>query len=79
MPTLYVRDFPEDLYARLRKRAEEHGTSISAEAIGLLRLSLRTDRSAIRRFLDEVEANPLRVPPGSPSPADLIREDRDAS
>jgi plasmid stability protein len=79
MATLYVRDVPDDLYDRLRKRADERGTSISAEAVALLRRSLRTDRAAIRKFLDDSEKNPLRVPPGAPSPADLIREDRDAS
>jgi plasmid stability protein len=79
VPTLYVRDVPEDLYERLRKRATERGTSISAEAVALLRRSLQTDRGALRKFLDDVDRNPLRVPSGSPSPADLIREDRDAS
>jgi plasmid stability protein len=78
MATLYVRDVPDDVYELLRRRAAERQTSISAEAIRLLRRSLGADRQAVRRFLDQVETHPLRVPCGTSSPAELIREDRDA-
>jgi plasmid stability protein len=78
MATLYVRDVPDELYERLRKQADARDSSISSEALRLLTRALRSDRVAIRTFLDEVEARPLRVAPGAPSPAELIREDRDA-
>src|SRR5574341_2623587 len=42
--TLYVRDMPNELYERLKKRATEEGRSISQEAVRLLRLALLTDR-----------------------------------
>lgn len=40
MPTLYVRDVPEDLYARLKERAAQERRSISQEAINLLEWAL---------------------------------------
>ncbi len=40
MATLYVRDIPESLYERLKKRAAGEGRSISQEAVRLLRLGL---------------------------------------
>src|SRR4051812_6525322 len=36
MPTLYVRNVPEDLYERLRTQAEAHGRPIGGEALQLL-------------------------------------------
>lgn len=78
MATLHVRKVPDDLYRRLRKRAEERGTSISAETIRLLYSALRPETADVRRFLREVERKPLRPAPGSSPPAELIRRDRDA-
>lgn len=40
MATLHVRNFPDDVYARLRASAEEEGRSISAQAAVLLRSAL---------------------------------------
>jgi hypothetical protein len=40
MATLHARNFPDDLYARLRAAAEEDGRSIGAEAAALLRTAL---------------------------------------
>jgi len=36
MPDLHVRNVPEEVYSRLRRRAEKHNRSISAEIIALL-------------------------------------------
>jgi plasmid stability protein len=36
MATLHVRNVPDDLYERLRRRAEAEGRSLSAEVIRLL-------------------------------------------
>lgn len=40
MATLHARNFPDDLYARLRAAAEEDGRSIGAQAAVLLRGAL---------------------------------------
>lgn len=40
MATLHARNFPDDLYARLRAAAEEDGRSIGAQAAALLRAAL---------------------------------------
>jgi plasmid stability protein len=36
MATLYVENFPDELYAALRKRAKERRSSIAAEITGLV-------------------------------------------
>jgi plasmid stability protein len=40
MATLHARNFPDDLYARLRESAEEDGRSIGSQAAALLRGAL---------------------------------------
>ena len=40
MATLHARNFPDDVYARLRASAEEDARSISAQAAALLRSAL---------------------------------------
>lgn len=80
MATLYVRDVPSDLYERLRREAASARRSLSAETIELLRRSLSPGSGL---SLDQLlqEADRIRaehsVPAGSPTAADLIREDRD--
>jgi plasmid stability protein len=79
MPTLYVENVPEELYAALRKRARENRSSISAEVLGLLRSNLSTSRELARRR--QVLKRALRRT-GLPSDAampfteELQREDR---
>jgi plasmid stability protein len=41
MATLYVRDMPDDLYARLRNEARDSRRSIGAAAIEILQSELR--------------------------------------
>lgn len=36
MPTLYIRDVPEELYERLRELAHRHHRSVTKEAIVIL-------------------------------------------
>lgn len=43
MPTLYVRNFPDDLYHRLRERAARNHRSISAEVIAILEHMLKKE------------------------------------
>ena len=80
MPTLYVRDVPSELYERLRREAVSARRSLSAETIELLRRSLfiRTGVSLeqLLQDADRIRANHNRSA-GSPTAAELIREDRD--
>lgn len=81
MLTLYVRNFPEDLYEQVKKLAAENRRSLSAEAIVLLENAFqsRLDRArhmeALRRIDDIRNRNPQ--PPGAQSVVDMIREDRE--
>jgi plasmid stability protein len=82
MPTLYVENVPEDLYAALRKRAADRRTSMAAEVIELLRQNVPTDKELARRR--SVLNRMLRIQ-SAPSPRrgafraaeEMIREDRD--
>lgn len=80
MATLYVRDVPSELYERLRREAAAARRSLSAETIELLRRSLSTRSGlSLEQFLegaDRIRAEHA-LPAGSPSAAELIREDRD--
>ena len=41
MPILHIRNVPDDLYERVRKRAKTHHRSITTETIALLEAGLR--------------------------------------
>jgi plasmid stability protein len=77
MSTLHVRNIPDDVYEALRKRADEHDSSISSEAVRLLRRALRTDRVGVKELLDEVEESRPRAT-RKVSAAQLVRRDRDS-
>ena len=77
MPTLHVRHVPDRTYEALRERAAERRSSISAEAIRLIERALRTDRTRVSEFLEQVEGARVKAKEGAPSAADLIRQDRD--
>lgn len=78
MATLHVRNVPEPTYEALRERAADRRTSISAEAVRLIERGLRTDRLGVEQLLARIEATRPVARPGAPSPAELIRRDRDA-
>ncbi len=78
MPTLHVRNVPDELYERIRRQAQAQNRSISAEVIMLLNRALaETERSQgdvlanirRRRFFRPAEA-------GAPDSTALLREDR---
>jgi plasmid stability protein len=82
MATLYVENFPDDLYQALRKRAKKNHTSIAAEVISLLKEDVPTTAELRRRegffkFAEQMgRKNP--VGPGPfPSAEEMVREDRD--
>ena len=79
MATLYVRDMPDDLYARLRAEARGSRRSIGAAAIEILQSELRergelTVGELLKRAR-KVRARAVR--PSAVSVADEIRADRE--
>ena len=78
MATLYVRNVPPELYAKLQERAAASGKSLNAAVLELLeRETDERDRRAEfeRRFAEyKKRYRPIKGPPW---PEDLIREDRD--
>jgi antitoxin FitA len=79
MATLYVRDMPDDLYARLRDEAHGSRRSIGAAAIEILQSELRergdlTVGELLKRA-KKVRARAVR--PATVSVADEIRADRE--
>lgn len=69
MATLTIRDFDEDLKARLRVRAAEHGRSMEAEVRAILRSALTKPTSGLgmgsrirQRFADSGDGS-IEQPP----------------
>jgi antitoxin FitA len=77
MSTLYVRNVPEDLYAKLQKWAAESGESLNSAILEFLEREVerKERRAEYERLLGELNKYPPYV--GPPWPEDLIREDRD--
>jgi plasmid stability protein len=80
MPTLQVRDLPEDVYVQLTYLAEKEHRSLSAETIVILKeglLSKIGNKNRRKKILDEVGLLDLN---GSsmPDPVLFVREDRDS-
>lgn len=78
MPTLHVRNVPEELYQQIRKQAATKNRSLSAEVVVLLQRAVmesECDQSEVlagirrRRFFRPAEA-------GAPDSLTLLREDR---
>ena len=77
MPSLQVRNIPDDLYAALRIAAVREGRSLSAQTVAILKKSLAdslVDRAAVAR---RVKARGRSAGVMTRSAADLVREDRD--
>ena len=78
MATLHVRDFPDDIYTKLRALAQAENRSLSQEAIVLLKRAVElegSNRERRRRIVTALKKNPpLRA---APEPEVLVREDRD--
>ena len=79
MPTLHVRNVPEELYQQIRTQAAAKNRSISAEVIVLLQRSIieeAREQSEVlagirrRRFFRPAQA-------GAPDTLTLLREDRE--
>jgi len=80
MPSLTIRDLPEDVMLRLRRAAAEQHRSLNSQAIHWLAQASRREwsRSDWDELLKEVKAARERIPYQSVDSADLIREMRDS-
>ena len=81
MPILHVRNVPEDLYDRIRKRARANHRSITAETIALLQAGLSASPTQeesddwferAREFRERMRARGISFDATA-----AIREDRD--
>lgn len=80
MPTLHVRNVPDELYDRLRRRASAENRSLSAEVLELLDAATRLQPEStpvlferIRRRRSELQRTSDLFPPS----VDVLREDRE--
>ena len=78
MPTLHVRKVPPHVYESLQKRARERQTSIAKETIRLLAQALEVDRPGVRELIEAIRRDRPVARTGTPSAAELIREDRES-
>lgn len=79
MPTLQVRDLPEDVYVQLNYLAEKEHRSMAQQTIVILKegIASRLENKDRRKTLLET-ANLLDIDGAAlPDPVDLIREDRE--
>lgn len=80
MPSLQIRDLPEDIYEALAFRAQAEHRSLAQQAIvELRRIPELTARERRLEILDRLRQRSETEPPRrlSRAPEDLIREDRE--
>ena len=79
MPTLHVRNVPEDLYSEINAMAREQKRSLSAEVIALLERAVEPRRRKEDQLalLDRMYRDRVKLPKGLPSIVDVIREGRE--
>ena len=81
MATLFVKDFPDDVYEALKDRARANGRSLAAEVRVLLQQALPARRSqkevaeSIRRFREKIAAEDRGVT--AEEVVEMIREGRE--
>ena len=78
MAILHVRNVPQYLYNRLKRRAKAQRRSLSAEVISLLEWALQESERSPHTTLAAIRArrsfNPAAV--GAPDSTTLLRQDR---
>lgn len=85
MALLQVRDFPTTLYSLLAQKAESENRSITQQTIYMLSKDLTQDsqtylaKSNRKKALNTLSSLNLKLPAQAPSPAELIRADREDS
>ncbi len=81
MATLFVKDFPDDVYEALKDRARENGRSLAAEVRMILQMAVPRRRSqkevaeSIRKFREKIAAEGRGMT--AEEVVDMIREGRE--
>lgn len=80
MPTLHVRDVPEEMYERIRRLALARNRSLGAEVVTLLDKALAQEeiRQSQAKLLTGIRRRRQKKPPNPKVPDSLVllREDR---
>ena len=78
MPTLHVRNVPEDLYRQIQKLAEARSRSLSAQVVAMLTQAFEDEQNREVRAgtLASIRRRRFSVPGKAPSSLELLREDR---
>ena len=79
MPSLQIRELPEDVYEALAYRAKRSGRSLAQPAVVELRkMTLLGSRDRRLAVIEEIRRRPKPANTDDwPDPVDLIRRDRD--
>ncbi len=81
MPSLQVRELPENIYFQLCREAEMQHRSIAQQAVATLARGLQLERdpkSRRKALLAQINTNPIKLNGVSPvDPVQFIREDRE--
>lgn len=81
MATLFVKDFPDDVYEALKDRARVNGRSLAAEVRVILQQAVPRQRSqrevaeSVKRFREKIAREGRGIP--LEEIVSMIREDRD--
>ncbi len=80
MPSLQVRELPENIYQALAKQAKEDHRSLAQEAVIVLARGLNlsvSGKSRRAKVLEDIETNRSHAHAQEIDPVTLIREDRE--
>ena len=81
MPSIDLRDVPDDVYGALQQKAAAEQLTVEQEAIRVLAEALKVppvdNRERRRRLFESIDRLNLPATSQWPDPVDLIREDRD--
>ena len=79
MPTLHVRNVPDDLYEQIRQQSQLSDRSISAQVITLLRRAVVNEGDSQKELLEKIRRRRFYSPEAvkAPDSTTLLREDRD--
>ncbi|NUM53246.1 MAG: hypothetical protein HUU46_06355 [Candidatus Hydrogenedentes bacterium] len=79
MPTLHVRNVPEELYDGLKSVAAQKSISIGAEVVSMIERALEQEKRNAKRkaLVHRIVHRRVRLPKGAPTPEAILRKDRD--
>lgn len=75
MGSVTIRNLDDDIISRFKTKAELNGRSLEAELRDALARAAPLTPAQKLALMDRVR---ITLPPGSPDPTDLIRQDRDS-